>query len=121
MKKFIAAGSLALLSPLVALAQNPITTGTQTVSTLANSLRTILGYGITLLIILATLYFLWGVFKYVIQPEEKEKARTQIVWGLIGLAVMVSVWGLVRFLTDSFGLSGQQNAINTPDLPAIRN
>ncbi len=119
MKKYIAAGSLALLSPLVALAQSPITTGTQTVTNLANSIRTILGYGITLLIILATLYFLWGVFKYVIEPEEKDKARTQIVWGLIGLAVMVSVWGLVRFLTDSFGLTNETSPANTPKLPSI--
>ncbi len=118
MKKYIAAGSLALFSPLIALA-GPIATGTQTVTDLANSLRTILGYGITLLIILATLYFLWGVFNYVIKPEEKEHARTQIVWGLIGLAVMVSVWGLVRFLTDSFGLTNETSPANTPKLPSI--
>lgn len=120
MKKLLTAASLSLLSPLVVLAQNPITAGTQTVTSLAVSLRTILSYGITLVIILATLYFLWGVFNYVVKPEEKEHARTQIVWGLIGLAVMVSVWGLVRFLTDSFGLSGQ-STINTPQLPPLGN
>ncbi len=62
---------------------------------------------IPIVIALALLYFLWGVAKFVLAAG-KEDARTEakqmMLWGIIALFVMVSVWGLVEFLGNTFGV-----------------
>lgn len=56
---------------------------------------------------LAVLFFLWGVMKF-IQGANEQKAREEgrwfMIWGIIGLFVMVSVYGLVRILENTFQL-----------------
>ena len=62
---------------------------------------------IPLIFALAVVMFVWGVVQYVINSDEeakKEKGRQFMLWGLIALTVMVSVWGLVRILGTTFGI-----------------
>lgn len=57
----------------------------------------------------AVIVFLWGVFQFVMSAgddEARAKGRSHIIWGIIGIAVMVSVWGLVNFFTSSAALTG---------------
>ena len=59
------------------------------------------------LIILATVVFIWGVTKYVAAGGDAEKikeGRDFIFWGLIGLFVIISVWGLVAVINNTFGI-----------------
>ncbi len=56
---------------------------------------------------LALLAFIWGVLHYIRhggEDAEREQGRQFMLWGIIGLAVMVSVWGLVRMLTNTIGV-----------------
>lgn len=55
---------------------------------------------------LAVAVFIFGVIKYVIAVEEKEREKSKqfIVYGLISLTVLVSLWGLSSLLTGSFGV-----------------
>ncbi|OGI94939.1 hypothetical protein A2917_01910 [Candidatus Nomurabacteria bacterium RIFCSPLOWO2_01_FULL_42_17] len=71
-------------------------------------LNRILNTIIPFLMTLGVLYFVWGVVQYVIggSEESKKKGREQIIYGLIGLAVIVGVWGLVNIITNTFGLAG---------------
>jgi hypothetical protein len=49
--------------------------------------------------------FIWGVVQYVINSDEeakKAKGKEFMIWGIIGLTVMVSVWGLVNVLGSTF-------------------
>lgn len=59
---------------------------------------------------LAFIVFLWGVFTaYILNggdTEKRAKGHQLILWGLIGFAVMVSIWGLVNVLTNTFDLDG---------------
>ncbi len=60
------------------------------------------------LITLATVAFIWGVIQYFLNPdneEKRKKGKEYILWGLIALFVMVSMWGLVALLTDTFGVT----------------
>lgn len=60
-----------------------------------------------LLVSLAVVFFLWGVIQYVINPastEEREKGQQYMIWGIIGIFVIVSIWGLVAILTGTFGI-----------------
>ena len=56
---------------------------------------------------LALAYFIAGVLKYVRKgADEKERinGRNMMIYGIIALFVMVSVWGLVNGLISSFPL-----------------
>lgn len=61
---------------------------------------------IPIVITLAVLYFIWGVIKYVISQDEEAKkgAKDMIIYGIIGLALIVGMWGFVKLLTNSLGL-----------------
>lgn len=65
---------------------------------------------IPLIFALALLVFLWGTVKFIRAEgsEEKAEGRKFMLWGIIGLAVMFSVWGLVNILGQTFGV---QNVI----------
>ena len=60
-------------------------------------------------------YFLWGVLQYLKQDDEKarEEGKMKILYGLIALFVMVSVWGLVNVLSGTFNLTNN----SAPPLP----
>jgi len=61
---------------------------------------------VPIIIALAVLYFIWGVFRYVIadDDETKAKGKNTMLWGIIGIFVMISVWGLVNILRNTFNL-----------------
>lgn len=62
---------------------------------------------IPLIFALATVMFIWGVVQYVINNEEeakREKGKQFMIWGIIALTVMFSVWGLVRIVGNTFGI-----------------
>lgn len=61
---------------------------------------------IPLLFAVATVVFIWGIVMYVIYDggEKKERGHRFMIYGLIGLTVMFSVWGLVRILGSTFGV-----------------
>ncbi len=56
---------------------------------------------------IAGLFF--GLAKYLWSDVEsdKDKAKGIIVWGMIGLFVMVSLWAILGFFQQTFGVSGQ--------------
>ncbi|MBP6866164.1 MAG: hypothetical protein KBC12_01315 [Candidatus Pacebacteria bacterium] len=55
-----------------------------------------------LIFAVAFLFFFWGVVQYVLNPtqEAKDKSKGYMIWGIIGLAVMFSVYGLIRLVTS---------------------
>jgi hypothetical protein len=52
--------------------------------------------------------FIWGIFNYFIlggADETKQKeGRDFAIWGILGMVVLFSVWGLVNVLLTTFGL-----------------
>lgn len=65
---------------------------------------------IVVIIGIAFLVFIWGLTKYISKSDneaEQQKARSIMIYGILALFVMVSAWGLVRILTNTFfGASG---------------
>lgn len=73
---------------------------------LLDAAQYLIGRVIPLIIALTVLVFLWGVFKFVIanDADGRKEARGYMVWGIVSLFVMVSVWGLVNLLARTFNL-----------------
>lgn len=59
---------------------------------------------IPLLFAAAFAVFVWGTVKFMSsqQSAEKEDGKQFMLWGIIALAVMFSVWGLVKIFQDTF-------------------
>lgn len=109
MKKIIPLGLA--FAPFLALAA----TATDVIDTIKNVLNAV----VPLLIGVAVVVFLYGVIKYITaggDPEKRTEARNVMIYGIIGLFVMVAVWGLVAILTSTFGLGGE-TAPTGPSLP----
>lgn len=74
---------------------------------------------IRILFLLATVVFIWGVILYITAGGSEDKAkkgRGYIIWGLVGLTVMVAVWGIVQIITNTFSIGGHP-APRLPDIP----
>ncbi len=102
MKKFgIAIASFAL--PLIAGAQ---TVNTGYIDSIFTAIGNILNTALPLIIAAAVVYFVYGIARYVMSGDDaaKEVAKGKIIYGIIGLFVMISVWGLVRILTRVTGV-----------------
>lgn len=72
-----------------------------------NLLREIIQISIPYLISLAILIFIWGVFKYVISenPKEKSSAAQFIGWGLVLLLIMSATWAFVRIIGETVNVN----------------
>lgn len=60
---------------------------------------------IKLLFILATVVFLWGVIEFIAgaNSEDKlKKGKLHMIWGVIGMAIMLSAGGIIQILQDFF-------------------
>ena len=116
MKKFIAIVSgAAFLSPMLAFAQQ--LTDINAVSTKATNIGSLV---IGLAISLAVIWIIISVVRYLIAggEEDRKKGGMAILWGVIGLFVILSIWGLVNILRNSF----QTQAGNTTtDVQNIQN
>jgi hypothetical protein len=64
---------------------------------------------IYLLVGLAIIYFLYGVFNFVRNaddPTKRAEGASHILWGIIGIAIMFSVFALVHVIKNTIGSTG---------------
>ncbi|MFA6397809.1 MAG: hypothetical protein WDK96_03115 [Candidatus Paceibacterota bacterium] len=101
--------------PVVAFAQilpSQSTDATDVLVIVKNIINTI----IPIAIALGVVYFIFGVIKYVTAKDDKSKqeARDVMIYGIIGLFVIVSIWGLVAILNNTFGVGQGGTIQNIP-------
>lgn len=61
---------------------------------------------ISILFAVATAYFFMGVAKYIWNPdneESREAGKVGMFYGLIGMFIMVAVFGILKFIISSTG------------------
>ncbi len=105
MKKILA--SILAFSPFLALAQLP---NLGYVDDSGNNIVALINdFLIPLVIAIAVLVFLWGVFKAFILGGSDEGKRAEgrklMLWGIIALVVIVSLWGIVNLVMTLFGVN----------------
>lgn len=102
----------ALAFPLVSLAQ------LGNVQTLVTSIGTIVNLIIPIVFAIALLVFFWGLVKYIWGAEdEKANAKKTMIWGVVALFVMASVWGLVAFIGTAVGVGQTAGPAVNPLIP----
>ena len=109
-------GAVAALVPAIAFAQTTPDLGY--FDTLIFQLDGVLTTLVPVLIGVALVVFIWGVIRYVTAGESDEKkvaARGIMIYGIIGLFVIVSIWGLVEILQNITGATG--TTVIPPTLP----
>lgn len=76
---------------------------------------------VPMLFAISFIVFLYGIANAYIfshgEPGEVEKGHKLILYGIIGFFVMVSLWGLVNVVANTFGLTGA----GAPPLPRSYN
>ncbi|MFA5942286.1 MAG: pilin [Candidatus Paceibacterota bacterium] len=74
---------------------------------------------VPILISIAFIVFLWGVYTYFIKgaddPKAQETGRWFALYGIIGFVVLFSVWGIVQIFMGTLNLT----ATNVPLFPTI--
>ena len=117
MKKALIFSGIILTMPFVVFAQENIQGVVGTIGRLLDLL-------LPVVVVLALLYFFYGLAKYILASDSDEgraAARNIMIWGIIALFVIVSVWGLVRIIQTTFGLEDSPNTIPVPDVKELQN
>src|SRR5882724_5595814 len=105
---------VALVPSLVLASDPPVSQGASTQNGIGGVLSTVsnlIGLLIPIILALAVVWFMWGVLQYVTKGGDaagQKEARDTMLWGIIAIAVMVSIWGLVGILQSTFGLQNAQ-------------
>ena len=86
---------------------------------------------IKLLFALALAFFFYGVLEFIMnldKDEAKTVGKTHMLWGIIGMTIMFSVWGLMNLVLDTFGITGINPKAGTvnledynPNFPSLNN
>lgn len=108
MKKILTLGSTGLLlSPLLALAQ--FNGGTELTTFGGRIINFINGTLVPFIFAVALLLFIYGVYLYFFygksEDEARKKGRDYIMWAVIAMVVMVSVWGIVNLIANGLNLN----------------
>jgi uncharacterized membrane protein YidH (DUF202 family) len=114
-KAGLVAGAVSLLLPAVALAQIPPVI--DTVDKIFLAAEGLINRAAPFLIGLAVFLVMWGVFKFITSAgDETKRAEAQklVLWGVIGVFVMISIWGFVNILRNTLFLD-----ITPPDRVCI--
>jgi hypothetical protein len=63
---------------------------------------------IAVLFVVATAYFLIGLIRYFIpqgSDTDRQTGQRHMVWGLVGMFLMISVFGIMRIIVNTFGVN----------------
>jgi len=84
-----------------------------------NELATLIQTATPLVVALALLFFFWGLATYILaagNEEKKKNGRSIMVWGVLALFIMVSVWGIINVIRTTFGLENNQVEVPSVEL-----
>ncbi|MSR78909.1 MAG: hypothetical protein EXS59_02065 [Candidatus Taylorbacteria bacterium] len=125
LKKYLSSSVALSFLPAITFALAPTRDATDAFS-LIRILQNIVDAVIPFIIGLGILVLIYGIFNFISSAGDEEAragAKQLIIWGVIGIFVMVSVWGLVNILMGTFFKDGSTlGPISIPSTyaPSIR-
>jgi len=115
MKKFIY--TAISFAPAIGLAQEADLSG---IERLIDQLGGIINSLLPVLFALALVYFFWGLVKYIKgagDPKAAAEGKSIMIYGVIALAVMVTIYGLIAWLQSTLGIEG--STVTIPTVPGL--
>ncbi len=101
--KIIPAGAIALFPTLI-FAQT-LTWFTNVTTTLAQVVNAL----VPIMITLAFVVFVWGLITFILASGDeaaKDEGKRRMIWGVIALFVIISIWGIIALLQTMTGTAG---------------
>ncbi|GMU74398.1 MAG: hypothetical protein AMXMBFR44_5950 [Candidatus Campbellbacteria bacterium] len=87
---------------------------------LQNVVSTILEPGLFLLFGIAFVIFVWGIVTFIRDADDaggRETGKKNIIWGIVGMVIMVSVYGIIRIAYGTIGGNPNDIPNEGPFLP----
>ena len=105
--RIIPAGALALFPTLI-FAQNLgwFRTVTTAIADVVNAL-------VPIMITLAFVVFVWGLITFILASGDeaaKDEGKRRMIWGVIALFIIISIWGIIALLQTMTGTAGGETA-----------
>lgn len=103
-----------LLLPAVSLAQD-----FKPVNKLTDGFADLISTVIPLILALALLFFFWTLIQFIRNLDKGDASTAEgarkLIWGVIVLFVMVSIWGIISYMQKKLGIRGG----GSMDAPAV--
>lgn len=107
------------LALLVSLITAPATVlGATTIPTIVQGFTEAIVPLVAVALGIAVLVFVWGLALYILRAgddEQMEEGRQRMLWGVVALFMIVSVWGIVVILENIVGV-GPTNTCPPPQI-----
>ena len=105
--------------PTYAYAASSYAPAVSDVSSLLDFVNFIMGALLPIFIGLAVIYFIWSLLTFLLKSgSDKDEARSHMIWGIVIIFVMVSIWGLVNVLKSSLSDSAAPTNLEDTLLPS---
>ena len=72
---------------------------------------------VPILLGIALVVFVWGLVVFIAQSgndQAREVGKQRMIWGLVALFIIVSVWGIVLLLQELFGVDSNPGGLTPP-------
>lgn len=103
--------------PAAAFAQYTVQTGF--VDSVINLINKLISFAFPTLTAIAVIVFIYTLIKYIMaEPAEKEKDRKGMLYSLLALFIIVSLFGILRVMQNITGTGGN-NTIDASNVPRV--
>ena len=88
----------------------------QGVKDLLGDFKEVLDLIIPITFALALIFFFWGLAQFIRSISDKTIAegKNKMIWGIIALFVMISIWGIIKYIGESLDIeTGIQSGTGT--------
>ncbi len=80
-----------------------------TINSLLNNIITfVLNPIVVLMFVVAIVVFFWGIVQFIGNSntdDGREKGKKNILWGVVGIFIMISVYSIIKLILHSVGVS----------------
>ena len=93
---------LAALMPIAANAQ------LENIERIVSSIGSIVDVATPIIVGIALLAFFWGLAKFIFSAgneDAKDEGKRIMIWGVVALFVIISIWGIVSFIGEAIGIN----------------
>ena len=103
-KKISIISAVLVTTPFLVFAEN------QTLGTLITKIINYANLILGLMMGIAVVMFVFYIIKYFIKADaDRTQAGQYVMWSLIGFFIILSMWGLVNIIQNTFGLQNENN------------